>query len=378
MGLFSFQKNANETAYTGGKKHFADVIKNSGRGDLLIWRQPEEDFNTHSTLIVMPGEEAIFVNGGTVEEVFENGTYKLNTQNYPFISRLRNSVTGGISAFNCVVYFVRTAHSQEIYWGTQTPIQARDKVWGIRTDLRARGSYKVHVENPVQFLQKMIGNNIRYETQEGLDEYFVNEFQSKIKSVISDGVNRMETELIGLDARLDEFSKVIEPVFDEILSGYGLKCDNFNVSAIDVDKSKYERMDDAQMEAVKRRTLAQGDAAAMNILGAGWDKQQAVNIMTDLVNNDGAGAMGNIGAGLGMGMMAGSLFGGMANQVMQPGASPQHAQASQNTQTPQNAQAPQNMEDPLEVLGKLKKMLDAGLIEQQEYDAKKLEILSKM
>jgi hypothetical protein len=50
----SIWKNENESAYAGGKKHWADVIKNSGDGNLLIWRQPEEDFNVNSTLIVMP------------------------------------------------------------------------------------------------------------------------------------------------------------------------------------------------------------------------------------------------------------------------------------------------------------------------------------
>ena len=74
MALFG--KNPNEVAYTGGKKHWTDVIKNTGEGEYMIWRQPEEDFNTNSTLVVMPGEEAIFIKGGVVEEVFENGTYK--------------------------------------------------------------------------------------------------------------------------------------------------------------------------------------------------------------------------------------------------------------------------------------------------------------
>lgn len=36
MGLFN-NKNPNETAYQGGKKHWTDVIKNSSPGDLLIW-----------------------------------------------------------------------------------------------------------------------------------------------------------------------------------------------------------------------------------------------------------------------------------------------------------------------------------------------------
>lgn len=98
MALFS--KNPNEKNFVGGKKHWTDVIKNSGAGELLLWRQPEEDFNTNSTLIVMPGEEAIFIKGGRIEQSFESGTFKLSTENYPFISRLRNAFSGGISTFN--------------------------------------------------------------------------------------------------------------------------------------------------------------------------------------------------------------------------------------------------------------------------------------
>jgi len=41
----SIWKNENEAAYKDGKKHWSDVIKNSGDGNLLIWRQPEEDFS---------------------------------------------------------------------------------------------------------------------------------------------------------------------------------------------------------------------------------------------------------------------------------------------------------------------------------------------
>ena len=86
MSLFG--RNPNEKFYNGEKKHWTDVIKNSASGELLIWRQPEEDFNTNSTLVVMPGEQAIFIKEGNIEQVFENGTYRLSTENYPFISRL--------------------------------------------------------------------------------------------------------------------------------------------------------------------------------------------------------------------------------------------------------------------------------------------------
>lgn len=79
-----FKKNPNEARYYEGKKHWVDVLKNTGPENFMIWRQPEEDFNNNSTLIVMPGEAAIFVNEGRIEEVFYSGTYRLSTENYPF------------------------------------------------------------------------------------------------------------------------------------------------------------------------------------------------------------------------------------------------------------------------------------------------------
>lgn len=388
-----FNKNPNEAAYVGGKKHWADVIKNSGPGELLIWRQPEEDFNTNSTLIVMPGEEAIFIKGGTVEQVFENGTYKLSTENYPFISRLRNAFTGGISTFNCVVYFVRKADSQEIRWGTETPIQVRDKVWGIRTDAKVRGAYKVHIENPVIFLDKLIGNNIPFQFQGELDKYFASEFQGKIKSAVSKFLNSLQQELIGIDAYMDDLSEQIEPYIDEVVSDYGLKCVKFSLAGLDIDTSKYDAIDESQIIAIGKGKLAQGDKAVMDVLGDDWGKQQAANILGDLARNPGAGSIGAMGAGMGMGMAAGSVFGNMANQMFAPmgqGMSqntpqqqPQATPAPGSRFAPKGATAPQTApqspaEDPIEVLGKLKKMLDAGLIEQAEYDSKKQEILSRM
>lgn len=387
-----FRKNPNEAAYTEGKKHWADVIKNSGPGELLIWRQPEEDFNTNSTLIVMPGEEAIFIKGGTVEQTFDNGTYKLSTENYPFISRLRNAFTGGVSTFNCVVYFVRKAHSVEIRWGTDSPIQVRDKMLGIATKLRARGAYKVQIGDPVKFLEKLIGNNVFYQTQEELNKYFINEFQSKIKSVIARAINESDTEILGIDSRLDELSDTIEPFMQEILDDYGLKCVKFTVAAVDIDDDELRRRyDEIGIDAIAKMRNAQADKAVMGILGDDWGKQQAANILGNLSMNPGAGGVAAAGAGMGMGMAAGGVFGSMAQQMFAPMSSSTPVQQPQPFQQapsgrfssppqPNNTQTPPSpsQEDPMEVLGKLKRMLDAGLIEQAEYDAKKAEILSRM
>ena len=383
-----FKKNPNEIAYAGGKKHWADVIKNTGPGELLIWRQPEEDFNTNSIVVVMPGEVAIFIKGGNVEQVFENGTYKLSTENYPFISRLRNAFTGGISTFNCVVYFVRKADSQEIRWGTDSPIQVRDRIWGVRTEAKVRGAYKIRIINPVKFLEKLIGNNVQFQLQDELQKYFASEFQGKIKSAISKFLNGLNQELIGIDTYIDEISEKIEPDIDEVFDEYGLKCIKFSLAAIDIDITKYDTIDASQIEYIARQRGYMGDKAGIEILGTDWGRIQGASILRDLANNPGAGGVAAAGAGMGMGLGAAGAFGAIAQQVFapayngfapQPSTQPYQQPASGRfSQGTNETQTTSSSEDRVSKLRELKTMLDEGLIDQSEYDATKAEILREM
>lgn len=400
MALFG--KNPNEVNYQGGKKHWTDVIKNTGSPDLLIWRQPEEDFNTNSTLIVMPGEQAIFVNGGNVEEVFDNGTYKLSTNNYPFISRLRNAFSGGISTFNCVVYFVKQAHSIEIKWGTSSPMAVRDKLLGIQTKVYARGSYKVSIANPVVFLSKLVGNNVAGVTETSLKSFFGEQFQSKIKATLTKHLNELQTELLGIEARIDEFSEELHPVMKEIMSDYGVNCEVFTISALDLDDTELRhKYDEIGMDAIAKMREIQLQKAAFDVLGDDWARQQSADILSKLAENPGAGGVASAGAGLGMGFAAGGAFGSMAQNMFAPMSQPQvnqampqqapsgrfsqqapvQPQANPYQQTPAAAPAPAPAapaaDDPMAKLQQLKQFFDMGLINEQEYNSKKMEILSK-
>lgn len=366
-----FNKNPNETAYVGGKKHWTDVIKNSGPGELLIWRQPEEDFNTSSTLIVMPGEEAIFIKGGVIEQVFENGTYKLSTENYPFINRLRNVFSGGISTFNCVVYFVRKAHSMEILWGTASPIQVRDPVMMIMTSVRARGAYKVNIDNGAKFLTKLLGNNISFALQDELTNYFSNEFQQHIKSSIAKAMLNAKKEILGICAEQDVLAQNIQPILQEILDDYGVKLITFSISGIDIPEN------DPNRQKLENAFASKG---VMNILGADWGRQQSTEILHELANNPGSGGVAAVGAGLGMGMAAGGVFGGMAQQMFAPMQQqpPQPVQPqpsgrfTQKSATTADGKASASVAD--EII-KLKGLLDAGALTQDEFDAMKKKLL---
>ncbi len=372
MGLFS--KNPNEASYIGNKKHWVDVIKNSGAGDLLIWRQPEEDFNTGSTLIVMPGEEAIFIKGGKIENVFTNGTYKLSTENYPFISRLRNAFSGGISTFNCVVYFVRSSHSVELLWGTDSPIQVRDPLMHIATSIQARGAYKIKIENPSLFLTKLHGNNKSFTTQEDLIIYFANEFQQHIKSILAKYILELNKEILGICAEQTKLANEIQPIFHDILSGYGIELVTFSISAIDIPNNDPNR---------KKLEEAFASKGMMNILGEDWAKIQAAEILNTLAKNPGAGGMAATAAGIGMGVTAGSAFTEMAQQMFVPIQNTKSAevQATHNAKNRNNLLTDKNQsvdDDPVNLLKKLKVMLDSGLITQEIYDSKMTEIINRM
>ena len=424
MGLF---RNPNESAYQGGKKHILESLKNTSPANVLIWKQPEEDFNTHSVLTVNPGEEAIFVKNGEVVAVFQNGRHVLQTENYVFLSRLRNMLSGGISTFNCFVYFVRKATTMELLWGTASPIQLRDPVQKIATSIKARGSYKVKIDDSVKFLTTLMGSNVTKFEPSDIEHYFSNEFQQKIKSTIAKGLKSQEEELLGVCAEMDEFATKITPAIQEMLAEYGIGLAQFTISAMDIPEDDPNRQLLEQSYAKRRE---------YDIMGQEYRTIKGMDIMADMAhgvsNQSGDSAVGSmmgVGMGLSMGMATGGAFGQMAQNAFQGVQGQQYPPQGQSGQQgyqqyppqgqqgyqqyppqgqpgqqgyqqyppqgqqgyqqyppqgqPGQPQAPQQApqpaaEDPMTRLTKLKQLLDAGLIQQSEYDSVKNEILSKL
>lgn len=320
-----FKKNDNEKNYVGAEKHFTDVIKNSSSGGELLWLNPEEDFNTNSTLIVAESEEALFFKDGIIEQVFEGGKYTLSTNNYPFISRLRTAFSGGVSTFNCKVYFVRKAHSLEILWGTDTPIQVRDPKLKIMTSLQARGSYKIQIDDSKKFLVKMVGNNIENFEQTEVTKYFRTEFTQYIKSAIAKTVKNSTDEILGICAEQVELAKKLQIELQPIMGDYGIKIISFAIASIDIPENDPNRQKLENAYATKSESEIYGDD---------YNRFVGREILTDLANNS-AGGIAAAGAGIGLGFGAVPSFGNAINQVF---ASTERG--SENAKPSANAQCP--------------------------------------
>jgi membrane protease subunit (stomatin/prohibitin family) len=278
----------------------------------------------------------------------------------------------------------------EVRWGTDSPIQVRDPVLNIATSVQARGAYRIQIADAVRFLNRLLGHGAKSFTQEDLSQFFRTEFQQLIKSSITGEIRKSKEEILGICARQTDLAEQIAPLLASPLAEIGLELLSFSIGSIDIPKTDPNR----QMleESFARRGVRVQEAHAkreeQEILEIAWAQRESAEILRDVANNPGAGGIAAAGAGLGVGVAAGSVFGTMAQQMfapLQPGqaapAGPAAASAGrfvQKSAAREDAEPPVSPDDPVIKIKQLKSMLDIGAISQEEYDSKKKEILDRL
>lgn len=160
---------------------FIDVIEwLDDSNDTLAYRfeRHGNEIKNGARLIVRPGQEAIFVNEGSVADEFPSGTYTLETKNLPILTTLGAWKHGFNSPFKAEVYFFNLKQFTGMKWGTPAPITLRDPELGpVR--LRAFGSYALRVSHPRILLQELISTDSSFETgevEEQLRAFMVQKF----------------------------------------------------------------------------------------------------------------------------------------------------------------------------------------------------------
>lgn len=250
------------------KHSIIEVIRYDGPNDILIWKFPNEDFNTKTQLIVGPAQEAIFVKGGQVVGSFPSGTYTLDTKNYPFIRSLVGLVTGGVSPFSCTVYYVNKVVSMGIDWGTDTPISVVDPIYRVPVDVRSYGDFSLRVEDGENLMKKMVGQTNGFSHQE-IEKFFTNLMATQIRGVISGTMLEKQLSTIGIDAHLSDMSVVAMEKLRPIFEPYGIAINHFSIAAIttpqlDMLKKKALELQEhrmvTDMDAEDKRKRAQAQA----------------------------------------------------------------------------------------------------------------------
>lgn len=385
-----FRKNPNEVAYNGGKKHIIDRIENTGDGDLLFWRQPEEDFNTNSPLIVYQGTEAVFLENGRFVDVLGAGKHNLITDNIPFLSRFRNALSGGISTFPCRIYFVKTNVSKEINFGGR--IKVNDPKYDVPLPIQYYGGYNVIIRNTGKFAEALVGDGQYRLERQGLDDWMRSRLSQSLNVSLRKVLRNSGEELIDACEQADIVAEKVAQEFAPELEKYGMEIEKLAFESLEVDENsiEYRQFADSKMARAGKKLDAMGDVDAYKqyaqVQEGLWEKFQGREILKDLANNPGAGGVASAGAGLGMGIAAGSMVGDIAKSVFSTMQQPQQPQqpvqqggGNSRFGVAGTSPAATNPDDEMmNKLTKLKQMLDKGMITQEEFEGTKKQIMAKM
>ncbi|HBZ86543.1 MAG: virion core protein (lumpy skin disease virus) [Candidatus Edwardsbacteria bacterium RifOxyA12_full_54_48] len=270
-------------------------------GNQLVHRVPEDgsgETKIGSQLVVRESQQAVFFRDGKAMDVFGAGRHTLTTMNLPILTGMLKGVFDGKSPFRVEVYFVNSKVFTDLKWGTSEPIPFRDsELQMIR--LRSFGIYSTRVKDPQLFVNKMVGTQGLYTTEQ-IDGFLKNVIVSRLADYLGENYQT----ILDVAQHYDELGTGLKARLQEDFGKYGLEMVDLYISAITPPPEVQARMDErAGMAAV-------GDLNQ-------YMKFKAANAMGDAAKQEGgaAGAGVGMGAGIGMGMM----MPGMLQQAMASG-----------------------------------------------------------
>jgi len=328
------------------KKQFIDVLQWNEDGDgVLAWRYPMQDFEIQygAKLTVRESQMAVFVNEGKVADVFGPGLHTLNTSTLPLLTYLQNWDKLFESPFKSDVYFFSTRLQLGRKWGTPQPVTVRDKDFGM-VRLRAFGMYSYKLADPKKFFTEISGTR---------DTYTVDDLEMQLRNLVvstmSSTLGNSAAPFLDMAANLGVMSDAVKAAMTPVFERYGVAIDNFAVESISLPEELQKALD---------TRISMGMAGNM----ATYTQYQTASAIPLAAQNE--GGLAGIGASLGAGLTMGQVM----TEAMRT------AQAGATTSAPAAAAA----EAPEVRLGKLKSLLDGGLITQTDYDAAKAEVIRQI
>ena len=254
----------------------------------------QNEIKSGAKLIVREGQTAVFVNEGKLADVFEPGTYTLDTQNLPILATLKGWKYGFNSPFKAEVYFVNTHLFTDEKWGTKNPITLNDERFGL-VEIRAFGTYAFRISDAGKFIIDIVG------TDNNFTNFEINEhLKSLIATRFTDTVGEANLPIELYAANTSELSETCKEVMQPEFQSVGITLEKFFIENVSMPEDlkkeifEYSRIDKLDLDKLtKFKTAKAIEAAAANEGGT-------------------AGA----GMGMGMGFVLAQQMGGMMSPQM--------------------------------------------------------------
>ncbi|MBK7427830.1 MAG: SPFH domain-containing protein [Saprospiraceae bacterium] len=340
MGLFDFIKNE--------LVEVIDWIEDDRDTVIHKWPHDKDNIKYGANLIVREAQTALFVNEGVLADTFEPGRFELVTANMPLLTSLKNWDKGFKSPFKVDVYYVSTRQFTGLKWGTPNPIILRDPEFK-QVRVKAFGVYFIRVKHPDLFFREFAGTARTLKIQE---------LEEKLRELVSpkfaEAIANANVSVMDMVANYTELGDRIAPLLQADFDAFGLELTKFQISSTSLPKEVEEFYD---------------KMTNMNMVG---DMNKFQQFQTAQAIENASNNPGGAGEGLGMGMGF-----GMAQTMMQQQQQMQQQQANE-AQNQNTANTTQSKEDIMKLLKDLGELKTAGILTDEEFDAKKKELLAKL
>ncbi|AIY12000.1 SPFH domain-containing protein [Cellulophaga baltica] len=326
-----FKKQMRSVIQWEDPKDYQLFFKFTDRGDEL---------KNASKLILQPGQGCIFTYEGKIEGFFETeGIYDLKTSNTPFWTTIKKFMNAFESEHKTGLWFYRKAELLNVRWGTRIPITYNDPVYSFPVKLRAYGNYSLRITNAKEFFINILA---------GQTDYFVDQLQevflSRITQPISSYLANAKFSYAEIDGHIETIAQQAQLKTTEIFEKLGFQLTDFRIEGTSFDPETNKRISEI--------SDVQADVNAASIAGIDFAELQRLRAMRDVAKNEGM-------AGASMGMLTGMEMGKAMSGTT---AAPQEA--------PKN-----NIKIKLK---ELKELFEEDLISEEEFQAKKQQLLDQL
>jgi membrane protease subunit (stomatin/prohibitin family) len=310
-----------------------------GEDQWLVWKYPSDSIPLGSQLVVGPGQEVVFVSEGNLADTFGPGTHTLHTRNIPLLHKLVNLPFGGDTPFSAQIYFVNRTAKLDMKWGTADPIRVKDPNYDIIVPVRAYGQFGIRVSDPAAFVRELVG--VLHPDEAAMTDFVARYFRgavvSRIKDAIAELIVRDRVGVLDLPACLAVVGEICHDRISAEFERFGLGVVNFFVESISVPESdpsvkvlrdalaqKAATLIGAEAKRGAKAIDAQAHAAEIDTLGdERYRMKRGFDTMEKAAESKGpaAGALFDVGIGLGAAGAIGKSLSDLAAKVAQP-ASP--------------------------------------------------------
>lgn len=336
-----------------------DRIKfDSPSDDVLVWKFPSEELRLGSQLIVNQSQEALFVKGGQVYDLFGPGSHTLSTANIPLLRKLINLPFGGDTPFTAEVWYVNKTVKRNMKWGTKAPIPIIEPKYNYPVSIRAFGLWGMRIEDSRSFIRQIVGSLPDADSAK-VHEYFIGEIVQRLSNIIANSFVTGGVSVFDVNTKLDELSSLVMEAITPEFKRFGIEIVNFNIERISIPDNELKKFQEILGKRMEIEQISQAK------VGQAYVTMRTFDTLEKAAENSGAaGGIMAGGLGLGVGLGAGVPLGQQMGQSMDI--------------KPQGQDSPKKEDDHMVRLQKAKQLLDAGLITPEEFQAKKKEILDKI